>query len=148
MPQSAWTLLHVVTAHVSRVCCASWGSRRLRRTALSFRRIAVVSVAGTVDVALSYCHYCLNDTLLEDYLSYLQDKQVRHVHCLRSPVGNLPCHTATATAPACVIKNACLQTFCVLVQQGIAQPSAVAAAPCACCEQFLAGLLERSNTSQ
>jgi hypothetical protein len=36
-------------------------------------------VAGTVDVALSYCHYCLNDTLLEDYLPYLQDKQVRRM---------------------------------------------------------------------
>lgn len=34
-------------------------------------------VTGTVDVALSYCHYCLNDTLLEDHLAYLQDKQVR-----------------------------------------------------------------------
>lgn len=32
--------------------------------------------AGTVDVVLSYCHYCLNDTSLEDYLQYLQDKQV------------------------------------------------------------------------
>jgi len=32
--------------------------------------------AGMVDVVLSYCHYCLNDTLLEDYLQYLQDKQV------------------------------------------------------------------------
>lgn len=31
---------------------------------------------GTVDVALSYCHYCLNDTALDDHLTYLQDKQV------------------------------------------------------------------------
>lgn len=32
--------------------------------------------AGSVDVVLSYCHYCLNDTSLEDHLQYLQDKQV------------------------------------------------------------------------
>jgi hypothetical protein len=31
---------------------------------------------GSVDVVLSYCHYCLNDTALEHHLAYLQDKQV------------------------------------------------------------------------
>lgn len=32
--------------------------------------------AGTVDVILSYCHYCLNDTALQDQLPYFQEKQV------------------------------------------------------------------------
>lgn len=32
--------------------------------------------AGSVDVILSYCHYCLNDTSLEAQLPYLQSKGV------------------------------------------------------------------------
>eukprot|EP00878_Enallax_costatus_P011412 GHUV01011915.1.p1 GENE.GHUV01011915.1~~GHUV01011915.1.p1 ORF type:complete len:358 (+),score=83.91 GHUV01011915.1:242-1315(+) len=31
---------------------------------------------GTVDVILSYCHYCLNDTSLQDQIPYFQEKQV------------------------------------------------------------------------
>ena len=38
----------------------------------------VFACAGVVDVVLSYCHYCLNDTTLEDHLQYLQEKQVSH----------------------------------------------------------------------
>ncbi|XP_047341452.1 L-galactose dehydrogenase [Impatiens glandulifera] len=31
---------------------------------------------GTVDVVLSYCHYCINDSSLEDLLPYLKNKGV------------------------------------------------------------------------
>lgn len=37
----------------------------------------VVLCAGSVDVVLSYCHYCLNDTALAEHIPYLQEKQAR-----------------------------------------------------------------------
>lgn len=46
------------------------------RISISNEPLYVGAAAGAVDVVLSYCHYCLNDTSLEDHLQYLQDKQV------------------------------------------------------------------------
>lgn len=39
-------------------------------------RLLPLLAAGTVDVILSYCHYSLNDTTLQDAIPYFQEKQV------------------------------------------------------------------------
>ncbi|EIE20954.1 L-galactose dehydrogenase [Coccomyxa subellipsoidea C-169] len=41
-----------------------------------FRTVLDRCAPGTVDVILSYCHYCLNDTSLESILPYLEQKGV------------------------------------------------------------------------
>ena len=44
---------------------------------------------GTVDVLLSYCHYSINDSTLEDLLPYLKNKGVGVISHLHLPWGFL-----------------------------------------------------------
>lgn len=45
--------------------------------------------AGAVDVVLSYCHYCLNDSSLEDLLPYLKSKGVGIIYASPLAMGLL-----------------------------------------------------------
>lgn len=45
--------------------------------------------AGTIDVVLSYCHYCLNDSSLEDLLPYLKSKGVGIIYASPLAMGLL-----------------------------------------------------------
>lgn len=44
---------------------------------------------GTIDVVLSYCHYCLNDSTLEDLLPYLKSKGVGVIYASPLSMGLL-----------------------------------------------------------
>jgi len=44
---------------------------------------------GAVDVILSYCHYCLNDSSLEDLLPYLKSKGVGIIYASPLAMGLL-----------------------------------------------------------
>ena len=44
---------------------------------------------GTVDVILSYCHYCINDSTLEDMIPYLKSKGVGIINAAPLAMGLL-----------------------------------------------------------
>lgn len=63
---------------------------------------------GTIDVILSYCHYCLNDSSLEDLLPYLRSKGVGVINASPLSMGLLTDNGPPEWHPASPeIKAAC-----------------------------------------
>jgi hypothetical protein len=56
--------------------CCSVCSKGSLLGLLPTRSIPLRPAAGSVDVVLSYCHYCLNDTTLEESLPFFASKEV------------------------------------------------------------------------
>ncbi len=78
-----WTAAEDLPDCVGQVRCVSHLNRRSVGSVVCFIYCSTLSLVlahrvepGTVDVILSYCHYCLNDTSLESILPYLEQKGV------------------------------------------------------------------------
>lgn len=56
--------------------------------------------AGTVESVLSFCHYCLNDDALIDYLDYFEDKGIGVINASPFSMGLLTDRGAPAWHPA------------------------------------------------
>lgn len=78
---------------------------------------------GLVDTVLSYCHYCLNDTSLEDIMDYLEGKQVGVINAsplsmgLLSPLGPAHWHPAPAQ-----LRDLCGQSVQHAAERGTSLP--------------------------
>ncbi|KAH7373342.1 hypothetical protein KP509_17G051000 [Ceratopteris richardii] len=65
---------------------------------------------GTIDVVLSYCHYCLNDTALEDLIPYLKSKGVGIINASPLSMGLLTEAGPPSWHPAPIaLQSACLE---------------------------------------
>jgi aryl-alcohol dehydrogenase-like predicted oxidoreductase len=56
--------------------------------------------SGTVESVLSFCHYCLNDDALTDYLDYLESKEIGVINASPFSMGLLTERGAPAWHPA------------------------------------------------
>lgn len=56
--------------------------------------------AGTVESVLSFCHYCLNDDALVDYLDYFEEKEIGVINASPFSMGLLTERGAPAWHPA------------------------------------------------
>jgi L-galactose dehydrogenase len=56
--------------------------------------------AGTVESVLSFCHYCLNDDALADYLDYFEEKRIGVINASPFSMGLLTERGAPAWHPA------------------------------------------------
>jgi aryl-alcohol dehydrogenase-like predicted oxidoreductase len=56
--------------------------------------------AGTVESVLSFCHYCLNDDALADYLDYFEEKSIGVINASPFSMGLLTDRGAPAWHPA------------------------------------------------
>ena len=56
--------------------------------------------ASTVDTVLSFCHYCLNDNALEDYLDYFESKNIGVINAAPFSMGLLTRRGAPDWHPA------------------------------------------------
>lgn len=64
--------------------------------------------AGTVDSVLSFCHYCLNDDALTDYLDYFEERKIGVINASPFAMGLLTDRGAPAWHPASQpLKNLC-----------------------------------------
>ncbi len=66
------------------------------------------SEPGTVESVLNFCHHCLNDEKLNDYLGYFEDKGIGVINASPLSMGLLSQRGAPAWHPA----PACLQEAC------------------------------------
>jgi aryl-alcohol dehydrogenase-like predicted oxidoreductase len=65
-----------------------------------FRYVIEHVPAGTVETVLSFCHYCLNDDSLVDYLDYFESKGVGVINASPFAMGLLSSRGAPAWHPA------------------------------------------------
>ena len=74
---------------------------------------------GTVESVLCFCHYCLNDTLLADYLGFFEQYEVGVINASPLSMGLLSQRGAPAWHPASKdLKDACAKAAAYCQEQG------------------------------
>ena len=74
---------------------------------------------GTVESVLCFCHYCLNDTLLVDYLGFFEQHGVGVINASPLSMGLLSQRGAPAWHPATpALRDACSRAAAYCQQQG------------------------------
>ena len=74
---------------------------------------------GTVESILNFCHYCLNDTLLQDYLGFFEQHQVGVINASPLSMGLLSQRGAPAWHPAGKdLHKACARAAAFCQEQG------------------------------
>ena len=74
---------------------------------------------GTVESILNFCHYCLNDTLLEDYLGFFEEHGVGVINASPLSMGLLSQRGAPAWHPASKdLAAACARAAAYCQEQG------------------------------
>ena len=77
------------------------------------------SEPGTVESILNFCHYCLNDTLLVDYLGFFEQQGVGVINASPFSMGLLSQRGAPDWHPASKdLRDACAQAAAYCQQQG------------------------------
>lgn len=77
---------------------------------------------GTIDVVLSYCHYSLNDSTLQDLLPYLKSKGVGIINASPLSMGLLTEGGPPSWHPASKDLQVCSQLNCLLMHLVLAAP--------------------------
>ncbi|SNR85485.1 aldo/keto reductase [Hymenobacter mucosus] len=84
-----------------------------------FQQVIDQTPAGTVETVLSFCHYCLNDTTLADYVEYLKAHNVGIINASPLAMGMLSERGAPEWHPASVeLKQYARQAAAFCMSQG------------------------------
>jgi len=84
-----------------------------------FRYVIDHVPAGTVETVLSFCHYCLNDDALSDYLSYFEEHGIGVINAAPFSMGLLTDRGAPDWHPAPQpLQNVCRRAAAYCKQQG------------------------------